>query len=159
MTDKDKVILFPSDRIVNKDTAKQNPVASEKIRVEQTKDFVEGNVDEIALSMLRKMVEMAMKTERQSFTRDLALIVDILRGMIYRDFDIEHPAQKLVDKMVTVSPTRFGPQALINYKEVINEDHKPHKAFNKDIKDEIKLTNEGWTDFDPDFDTPDDWEK
>jgi len=159
MTDKDKVILFPSDRIVNKGTAKQDPVASEKVRVEQTRDFVEGSVDEIALGMLRKFVEMAMKTENPSFTKDLALVVDLLRGMIYRDFDVEHPAQKLVDKIVNVNNTRFGPQAVIDYSKVINEKHKLHKPFSKDFKDEIKRTNEGWTDFEPDFETPDDWEK
>ena len=44
MIEKNKVILFPTDRIVNKGTAKQDPIATEKIRQESTKEFVEGNV-------------------------------------------------------------------------------------------------------------------
>ena len=56
MTNKNKVILFPTDRIVNNQTAKEDPVASERVRQEQTKEFVEGNVDEIALMMLRKFI-------------------------------------------------------------------------------------------------------
>jgi len=159
MTDKDKVILFPSDRIVNKDTAKQDPKASERVRLENTREFVEGSVDEIAMMMLRKFVEMAMQTEKPEFTKDLALLVDIMRGLIYRDFDIDHPAQKLTDKIVNVNVSRFGPVASIDYSLVLDEKHKPHKPFSKDIKDEIKRTNEGWTDFEPDFETPDDWEK
>lgn len=160
MSDIDKIILFPSNRIVNKETAKQDPKASEKIRQEQTKDFVEGSVDEIAMTMLRHFVEMAMKTENTNFTKDLALVVDMLRGMIYRDFEVKHPAQKLADKIVEVKMTRFGPQAVIDYNKVIpEENHKLHKPFSKDIKDEIKRTNDGWTDFEPDFETPDDWEK
>jgi hypothetical protein len=80
--------------------------------------------------------------------------------MIYRDFNVEHPAQKLADKIVDVKLTRYGPQVIINYNKVLpEENHKPHKPFSKDIKDEIKRTNDGWTDFDPDFETPDDWEK
>lgn len=160
MSDIDKIILFPTNRIVNKETAKQDPKASEKIRQEQTKDFVEGSVDQIAMTMLRHFVEMAMKTENPNFTKDLALVVDMLRGMIYRDFEVKHPAQKLADKIVEVKMTRFGPQAVIDYNKVIpEENHKPHKPFSKDIKDEIKRTNDGWTDFEPDFETPDDWEK
>jgi len=159
MTDKDKVILFPTDRIVNKQKAKEDPIASEKVRREQTKDFVEGSVDEIALMMLRKFVDMAIMTEKPEFTKDLALLVDIMRGLIYRDFDIEHPAQKLTDKIVNVNTSRFGPIASIDYSLVIDEKHKPHKPFSKDFKDEIKRTNDGWTDFNPDFETPDDWEK
>jgi hypothetical protein len=160
MTDKDKIILFPTDRIVNKQTAKEDPLTAEKVRIENTKEFVEGNVDEIAMMMLRKFVEMSMLTEKPEFTKDLGLVVDILRGMIYRDFNVEHPAQKLADKIVDVKLTRYGPQVIINYNRVLpEENHKPHKPFSKDIKDEIKRTNDGWTDFDPDFETPDDWEK
>jgi len=160
MTDKDKIILFPTDRIVNKQTAKEDPLTAEKVRIENTKEFVEGNVDEIAMLMLRKFVEMSMLTEKPEFTKDLGLVVDILRGMIYRDFNVEHPAQKLADKIVDVKLTRYGPQVIINYNRVLpEENHKPHKPFSKDIKDEIKRTNDGWTDFDPDFETPDDWEK
>ena len=98
MTD-DKIILFPTDRIVNKETAKQNPEGSEKVRVDRTKEFVEGNVDEIAMNILRQFVEMAMMTEKPEFTKDFGLLVDMLRGMIYRDFDVTHPAQRLADKL------------------------------------------------------------
>jgi hypothetical protein len=155
MSDNDKVILFPTERIVNKKTAKEDPEAGERVRLENTKEFVEGNVDEIAMMMLRKFVEMAMKTETQEFTKDLGLLVDMLRGMIYRDFEVEHPAQKLADKIVDVKMTRFGPQVIINYNRVIpEENHKPHKPFSKDVNDEIKRTNDGWTDFKADFDLP-----
>lgn len=160
MNDIDKIILFPTNRIVNKETAKQDPKASEKVRQEQTKDFVEGSVDQIAMTMLRHFVEMAMKTENASFTKDLALVVDMMRGLIYRDFEVKHPSQRLADKIVEVKMTRFGPQAIIDYNKILpDENHKPHKPFSKDIKDEIKRTNDGWTDFEPDFETPDDWEK
>lgn len=151
----DKVILFPTERIVNKNTAKQDPEATEKVRLDQTKEFVEGNVDTIAMGILRHFVEMAMKTEKKDFTKDLGLLVDIMRGMIYRDFEVYHPAQKLSDKIVDVKMTRFGPQVVIDYNKILpEENHKPHKPFSKDFKDEIKWTNDGWTNFETDFDLP-----
>ena len=157
MTD-DKVILFPTSRIVNKDKAKENPIQGEKVRIHRTKEFVEGNVDEIAMNMLRQFVEMAMKTEKPEFTKDLGLLVDIMRGMIYRDFDVEHPAQKLSDKIVDVKITKYGPQVWIDYNRVLPQEmqHKPHKPLSDEIKEEIKKRNEGWTDFEPDFTFPDD---
>ena len=157
MTD-DKVILFPTSRIVNKDKAKENAVQGEKVRIHRTKEFVEGNVDEIAMNMLRQFVEMAMKTEKPEFTKDLGLLVDIMRGMIYRDFDVEHPAQKLSDKIVDVKITKYGPQVWIDYNRVLPQEmqHKPHKPLSDEIKEEIKKRNEGWTDFEPDFTFPDD---
>ena len=152
----EKIILFPTERIVNKETARPDPKAGEKVRVDRTKEFVEGNVDEIAMNMLRQFVEMAMKTDKPEFTKDLGLVVDILRGMIYRDFDVQHPAQKLADKIVDLKMTRFGPQVWIDYKRVLETQHKPHKPLSNEIKDEIKRRNDGWTDFEPDFPFPDD---
>lgn len=155
MNDNEKIILFPTERIVNKETAKQNPKATEKVRVDRTKEFVEGNVDEISLGILRHFVEMSMRTNSEEFIKDFGLLVDVMRGMIYRDFEVEHPAQKLVEKIVSYKMSRFGPQVVIDYNKIIPElNHKPHKPFSKDFKDEIKRTNDGWTDFEPDFDLP-----
>lgn len=156
MDDTNKIILFPTERIVNKETARPDPKAGEKVRVDRTKEFVEGNVDEIAMNMLRQFVEMAMKTDKPEFTKDLGLVVDILRGMIYRDFDVQHPAQKLTDKIVDLKMTRFGPQVWIDYNRVLETQHKPHKPLSNEIKDEIKRRNDGWSDFEPDFPFPDD---
>ncbi len=155
MTD-EKIILFPTERIVNRETARPDPKAGEKVRVDRTKEFVEGNVDEIAMNMLRQFVEMAMKTDKPEFTKDLGLVVDILRGMIYRDFDVQHPAQKLADKIVDLKVTRYGPQVWIDYNRVLENQHKPHKPLSDEIKDELKRRNDGWTDFEPDFPFPDD---
>jgi hypothetical protein len=152
----DNVILFPTGRIVNKETAKQDPVASEKVKEAKTREFVEGNVDQIAMFMLRHFVEMAMRTNSPHFTKDLALLVDVMRGMIYRDFDVQHPAQYLADKIVDVEMTRFGPKAVINYNRVLPDlNHKPHKPFSKELKDDIKWHNDGWTNFEPDFEFDD----
>ena len=141
MTD-EKIILFPTERIVNPDKAKENAVQGEKVRIHRTKEFV----------------EMAMKTEKPEFTKDLGLLVDIMRGMIYRDFDVEHPAQKLSDKIVDIKITKYGPQVWIDYNRVLPQEmqHKPHKPLSNEIKEEIKKRNEGWTDFEPDFPFPDD---
>jgi len=150
MTD-DKIILFPTDRIVNKETAKQNPEGSEKVRIDRTKEFVEGNVDEIAMNILRQFVEMAMMTEKKEFTKDFGLLVDMLRGMIYRDFEVTHPAQKLADKIVDVKITRFGPQVVIDYNRVLpEENHKPHKPLNKDQKEPIDNIPNSWSDLETD---------
>ena len=57
---KDNIILFPLNKIKNKDKiGKQiNEKIHQKIVEEQTRDFVEGNVDEIAYKLLDKFVAM-----------------------------------------------------------------------------------------------------
>jgi hypothetical protein len=96
MTDNENVISFPSDRIVEKRDVLQDPKVVEKMRVQNTKNFVETAVDDISMNLLRNFVDLAMKTNQPAFTKDLALLVDVMRGMIYRDFGLDHPAQQLV---------------------------------------------------------------
>ena len=101
----DNVILFPTDKIVNKETVKHpvDPKEHARLVEEQTREFVEGNVDDIAYSLLDKFVTMGIKTNQLAFTADLALVIDTIRGLVYRDFNKPHPAQKLTDKLVTLN--------------------------------------------------------
>ena len=65
-----------------------------QIQQQQTKQFVETGVDDISMNLLKSFVDLAMKTNNH-FTKDLALLVDVMRGLIYRDFGVSHPGQKL----------------------------------------------------------------
>ena len=74
-----KTILysFPTNRIKNKESAKK-PVDEKqhKLLVEQqTKEFVEGNVDDIAYTLLDKFVNMGIVTNKLTFTADLKLLI------------------------------------------------------------------------------------
>jgi hypothetical protein len=122
MTDNENVISFPSDRIVEKRDVLQDPKVVEKMRLQNTKNFVETAVDDISMNLLRNFVDLAMKTNQPSFTKDLALLVDVMRGMIYRDFGLSHPAQRLSDKMVDLKTNRNGTlSAKIDYSKVIED--------------------------------------
>ena len=160
MSDKDNIILFPLNKIKDKAAAMAgDPKQHKKLVDEQTKEFVEGNVDEIAYYLLDKMVAMGIRTQALSFTTDLALTIDTIRGMIYRDFGKRHPAQDLADKMVTVrtDPTGNKKSARLNYSEVLGMKHKEHKPLNKDIEEELNdLSDMGGVHFEPDFDPDND---
>ena len=151
MTDKDNVISFPSDRIVEKRDVLQDPKVVEKMRVQNTKNFVETAVDDISMNLLRNFVDLAMKTNQPSFTKDLALLVDVMRGMIYRDFGLSHPAQRLSDKMVDLKTNRNGTlSAKIDYSKVIEDVTIKSKPISTNIKDELKDLNDTAGFFEPD---------
>jgi len=151
----DNVILFPLDRVkqgtsVNPDP-KENAKQTAKIKKEKTREYVETHIDDMALGLLRKFVDMAVKTDNKEFTKGLALLIDVMRGMLYRDFQVKHPAQSLTEKLVTVKETRNGPQAEINYNNVI-DNGKKSKPLSNDIRQDLKDTKEGWEDFNDEFD-------
>lgn len=151
MTDNDNVISFPSDRIVEKRDISQDPKVVEKMRLQNTKNFVETAVDDISMNLLRNFVDLAMKTNQPSFTKDLALLVDVMRGMIYRDFGLSHPAQKLSDKMIDLKTHRNGTlSAKIDYSKVLDIPLKTPKPISTNIKDELQDLNDTAGFFEPD---------
>jgi len=155
----DNVILFPTDNIANKETVKHpvDPKEHARLVEEQTKEFVEGNVDDIAYQLLDKFVTMGIKTNQLAFTADLALVIDTIRGLVYRDFNKPHPAQKLTDKLVTLNTSGKSKSARLDYSKVLDVKHKPHKPFSKDIEDEVRdLADMADIHFTPDFEPDND---
>ena len=143
------IIPFPANRIVERSTAgpRKDKAFLDKIHKQQTKEFVETSVDELSLNLLKQFYNMAIKTEKASFTKDLAMLVDVMRGLIYRDFNMKHPSQVLSEKMVELRTLRDGTQsARINY-DIFNKGKTV--PLNPDIKEELK---DGPGIFEPDGD-------
>ena len=119
----------------------------DELHRQQTKEFVETSVDEISLNLLKRFYDLAIKTEKPSFTKDLAMLVDVMRGLIYRDFNMKHPSQILSEKMVELKINKDGGQsARINY-DIFNKGKTV--PLNPDVKDELK---DGPGIFEPDGD-------
>ena len=148
---KDNIILFPSNKIVERPGITKPPSNNEyvkRIQEKQTKEFVETAVDDISMNLLRQLYDLAIKTEKQSFTKDLALVVDMIRGLVYRDFDMKHPAQRLADKLVEVSSKKGSAMsARIDYGNIIDREYpdqkvKSSKPLSKDLKEDLKNLND-----------------
>tara|TARA_A100001011_G_scaffold382206_1_gene451642 strand:+ start:350 stop:841 length:492 start_codon:yes stop_codon:yes gene_type:complete len=158
MADDGKIIPFPTDKIVNPRTReldeqrrKMGEKVAKQIQEQQTKKFVETAVDDISMHLLKNFVDLAMKTNQPNFTKDLALLVDVMRGMIYRDFKIKHPAQKLADKMVELRTNKAGTvSAKINYSNVLDESVRNNRPISGDVNKELKDLNETQGFFEPD---------
>ncbi len=71
--DKDNIITFPTNRIVKKNTAgiPKSKELIKKIQDQHTKQFVETSVDDISLGLLRQFYNMAIKTNKKSFTKEI----------------------------------------------------------------------------------------
>ena len=78
--------------------------------------------------------------------------------MIYRDFKLPHPAQKLADRMVLLKTNKAGTtSAKINYAEVLEKD-KPvrnNRPLSGDVNKELKDINDTAGFFEPDGDLDD----
>ena len=108
----------------------------DELHKQQTKEFVETSVDEISINLLKRFYDLAIKTEKPSFTKDLAMLVDVMRGLIYRDFNMKHPSQVLSEKMVELRVLKDGSQsARISYDTFKKGKTVP---LNPEVKEELK---------------------
>ena len=141
----DNIIPFPTNRIVEKSTAgpPKDEKTAKKLRDQQTKQFVETAVDDISMNLLRQLYDLAIKTDGYNFTKDLAMLVDMIRGLIYRDFDMKHPTQELSDKIVTVNINKRGEKsAKIDYTKVLEVKTKSKKPLSTEFKNELNDLND-----------------
>ena len=153
--DKNNLILFPENRIKKRITKPQESPFTKRLKELQTREFVEGNVDEVGFDLLRKFNDMGLKTSKQSFTKDLALVIDCIRGLIYRDFDMAHAAQLMADKMVAIKFNRMGraSAARIDYSDFMKaKPNKQRNIFNKEFKEELNDLQDGSDMFESDMD-------
>ena len=165
MADDGKIIPFPTNKIVNPRTReldeqrrKMGEKVAKQIQEQQTKKFVETAVDDISMGLLKNFVDLAMKTNNPDFTKDLALLVDVMRGMIYRDFSMPHPAQKLADKMVKLKTNQAGTvSAKINYTDILDNKTpvRNNRPISGDVNKELKDLNDTQGFFEPDGDLDD----
>ena len=155
----DNVILFPTNKIKRKVPVgeKQQSKFSEEIKKQQTKDFVESLTDDIGFDLLKKFVDAGIKTNAQTFTKDLAIVIDTIRGLVYRDFEMPHPAQLLGEKMVDLKVNKDGNfrTAKITYDMFLTKPKPPTTGLSRDIKKELDYLREGGDLFEPDFDLDD----
>lgn len=150
----ENIILFPTDRIKNKENVGVKDTRFQKrIEKEQTTKFIESAVDDIALKLLHNFVDLAMKTQSETFTKDFSFLVDVLRSTIKRDFGMNHIVQKMVDKSVELKVDRNNNQmARIDYEKLSDMSFKKKtKPLSNDVNDEL---NPSGIEFTPDFDPP-----
>jgi len=150
---KGKIIIFPENRIKKKITHPQESPFTKRLKEQQTREFVEGSVDEIGFELLRKFSDMGLRTNKETFTKDLALVIDCIRGLIYRDFNMAHAAQLMANKMVAIKFNRGGKAsaARIDYSDFMKKSKRPN-VFNKEFKEELNDLQDGSDMFESDMD-------
>ena len=147
--DKDNIIQFPDlknkkNKISNEDIDKlTDEINYQKEEVE----MIEHTIDEVAIDLIRRLVDIGVDINKKHFYGDLAMVTELVRGMIYRDFGKEHLATILIDKIITIEHNERGEIApTINYGKVLNAKDMPGATL--DFGDEKEIH------FEPDFEIP-----
>jgi len=113
-----EVIQFPTSRIVRR----APPIP--KLTEHQEKDmqvakFVEELTEQLSMTILAMCQENVVHMKGDNFLRDLAVVVESLKSLLYRDFGKGHPMQKVTDTLTQIITLKTGQRITdINYSKL-----------------------------------------
>ena len=113
-----EVIQFPTSRIVRR--APPLPKLTEHQEKDmQVAKFVEELTEQLSMQILAICQENVVHMKGDNFLRDLAVVVESIKSLLYRDFGKSHPMQKLTDTLTQIISLKGGQRITdINYSKL-----------------------------------------
>ena len=131
-----KIIPFPYQRTVKQPTP--DPKVKEALDDLRIREFVEKLTQDMSLDILSVLQDNVVDIKNEYFLRDLAMVIESIKALLYRDFGKKHKHQEITDIITQIIQTKTG-QKLTN----INYDKLKRKKKEEKKEDTIQ--------FEPDF--------
>ena len=94
-----EVIQFPTSRIVRRPKTISPRLTDKQEEDVQVAKFVEDLTEQLSMNILAICQENVVHMKGEPFLRDLAVVIESLKSLLYRDFGKIHPMQKLTDTL------------------------------------------------------------
>ena len=103
------------------------------IELQERHAFAEDLTQTVVVQMMHTLGENGIDISEKTFIRDMALLIEMTKGSIYRDMGLAHPIQKLFEQLVevTVDPdnsvaTEVNTDLLEEYSKLFGDDDDPN---------------------------------
>ena len=114
-----EVIQFPTSRIVRRPKTISPRLTDKQEEDVQVAKFVEDLTEQLSMNILAICQENVVHMKGEPFLRDLAVVIESLKSLLYRDFDKIHPMQKLTDTLTHIITLKTGQRITdINYSKL-----------------------------------------
>ena len=153
--DFNNVIIFPTEK--RRKINKTPPKVAEKVRQHQTRLFVEDLIDAVAIPMVKSFADAAVDCKKDTFIKDLSFTIEAIKSLLYRDFELKHPMQNVVDRTTRINMSGRKPITIINYDKfnTLKTPKVKTQPISDYISDEVRDLADGVMEFNADFDISD----
>ena len=112
-----KIIPFPVQRKpINVEPDPKIKQALEDIKIKQ---FVEKLTEDLTMDILSVLQENVVDVKNDFFIRDIAMVVESIKSLLYRDFGKKHKMQDITDVITNILVTQQGQKLTnINYDKI-----------------------------------------
>jgi len=83
------------------------------------------------VQMIHTMSENGIAVSEKAFIRDMAMLIELVKGSIYRDMEMDHPTHKFVDEFVDIMEsgdtynTEVDFDTIVKLANILEEDNDP----------------------------------
>lgn len=118
MTKKNNVINFPK-----KYTGKRKVKLPNKdvIRINEDMGFADQLTEAIIVQMVHVLSDNDIRVSDSQFVKDLSFVIESIKSAVYRDLDLNHEIQPLVDKFMVQEKDEKGQTNTIFKMELIQK--------------------------------------
>ena len=136
-----EIIQFPTSRIVRRPKQIAPKLAEKREQEVQIAQFVEDLTEQLSMQILATCQENVVHMKGEPFLRDLAIVIEGVKSLLYRDFGKAHPMQRLTDTMIQIITMKTGQRVTdINYSKLST--NPPQTKYFADVeKQGIALAN------------------
>jgi len=96
--EKDNLIIFPKIK-KNTPKVKISEKKQKEIKDLQCKIFVSKQIETLQDELFKHFNENSIQVDRVEFQKDFAMVMESLKALLYRDFQLPHNLHKVTDKI------------------------------------------------------------
>jgi len=97
--EKGKIIQFPKKAKPQKEIVIDNS----EMELREAVMFAEHLTEGLVVNLIHNLNENGVSTNKTEFIRDVGFLIELVKSTIYRDMDMEHPMQDIVDLFVSTT--------------------------------------------------------
>ena len=94
-----------------------------KIQLLNDKRTADQLSESLAIDILTVLQEHISDMQKNEFIADLAILIEMIKSTLYREHDLKHPMQEIIEKIATVKVLQNGEKVTeLNYRPVLNRE-------------------------------------
>ena len=141
-----KLIKFPAHRVVYNNDPIRPELSEEEARQIKEDKFVEQITESLILDIIHVLQENVVDTKTDVFLRDLAIVIESIKGLLKRDFGRKHPMQTIADSIAKIHTLKDGRKVTdLNYSKLMTKKQRENKEEEDKRQQELDIQ------FDPDI--------
>ena len=107
------------------------------VELQENMMFCDNLTEGLSVQLIHSIGENGFEVNSKNFVRDTAFIIECIRGMLYREFDIKHPMADVMAKVIQVKETLDTEDNVAGYEYKIDYEDKLNN-FVEQMTDEEK---------------------